>query len=144
MEIIEIDREDIGRIKGLWESLNAHHARKSRYFRDRFEALTFERRFDRLLAKEHLVIYAASKGPELVGYCVATESESRGEIDSLYIREEYRGRDLGRKLTEKALSWLEQFECDEVILYVAEGNESVLPFYEKLGFRERYRVLQIR
>jgi len=144
MKIVEIDREDISRIKGLWEALNTHHARKSRHFKDRFEALTFERRFGRLLEKEHLVIYAASEGPELVGYCVATESDSRGEVDSLYIKDEYRDKELGRKLTEKALSWLEQFECDEVILYVAEGNESVLPFYEKLGFRERYRVLQIQ
>ncbi|MBN1267122.1 MAG: GNAT family N-acetyltransferase [Anaerolineales bacterium] len=144
MEIVEIKKAEIAKIKVLWEELNAYHRERSTHFKAHFASFTFEKRIEKLQVKDQLVIYAAEIDSELVGYCIATVKGKIGEIDSLYIQKEYRGDNLGRKLTEKALSWLNKFECDEIYVYVAEGTEPVLPFYETLGFRERYRVLQIR
>ena len=42
----------------------------------------------------------------------------------------------------KALEWLKAHQCNEVAIYIAEGNESVLPFYRKFGFFERFVVMQ--
>ena len=47
-------------------------------------------------------------------------------------------------LTEAAMSWLSSLECSQVNVYVAEGNEEAIPFYEKFGFKKRFHVLQIK
>ncbi len=144
MKITEIDKNNIHKIKDLWEELNAHHCEKSSHFKFHFESFSFEKRIEGLLDKEHLVIYAVEIKSSLVGYCIATVNGRNGEIDSLYIKKEYRGDGLGNKLTEKALAWIDKLGCNEVKVYIAEGNESSLPFYERFGFRERFRVLQIK
>ena len=143
MEIIEINKAEISKIEDLWVELNSYHGEKSSHFKFHFESFTFEKRIERLLTKEHLVIYVAEINSNPVGYCIATVNENLGEIDSIFIKKEHRGNNLGHKLIQKALSWLNKFKCDVINVFVAEGNESALPFYEKFGFRERYRVLQI-
>jgi ribosomal protein S18 acetylase RimI-like enzyme len=144
MKIVEIEKAEIHKIKNLWEELNSCHGEKSSHFKSHFESFVFEKRIERLLAKEHLVIYAAESNSELVGYSIATVDGNLGEIDSIFVKKAHRGNNLGHRLTEKALSWLSQFDCDAINVHVAEGNESALPFYEKHGFRERYRVLQLK
>jgi ribosomal protein S18 acetylase RimI-like enzyme len=34
--------------------------------------------------------------------------------------------------------------CSAILVTVADGNEAALPFYEKLGFRVRRTVLQLK
>jgi ribosomal protein S18 acetylase RimI-like enzyme len=144
MEIIEIKRDEIFKIADLWEELNVHHGKRSSYFKSHFASFTFKKRIEQLLKKEHLAIFAAQTNSDLVGYCIASVNSDFGEIDSIFVKKEYRGKNIGYELTQKALSWLNEFECDAINVSVAEGNESALPFYEKFGFRERFRVLQIR
>jgi ribosomal protein S18 acetylase RimI-like enzyme len=144
MKIIEIEKAEIHKIKDLWEELNSFHYKKSSHFKFHFECFTFEKRIERILTKEHLMIYAAEINSDFVGYCIATVNGNIGEIDSIFIKKEHRGKHLGYKLTQKALSWLNKFDCDVINVYVVEGNESALPFYKKFGFRERFRVLQIK
>lgn len=40
--------------------------------------------------------------------------------------------------------WLNKQNCREINVYVAEGNDLVLGFYEKYGFKKRSVVLQKR
>ena len=47
-------------------------------------------------------------------------------------------------LTESAMSWLSDLDCSQISIYVAEGNEEAIPFYEKFGFKKRFHVLQIK
>lgn len=144
MKIVVIEKCDVTQVQPLWEELNALHLEKSSNFRKHFESLTFEKRIENLLAKEHIIIYVVEVDSNLVGYCIATVNGQVGEIDSLYIKQEYRGNRLGERLINQALSWLNQQGCNEINIYVAEGNESVLSFYENFGFKERFRVLQMR
>ena len=102
MEIIEINKEEILKIKELWKELNSYHCERSSYFKFHFKSFTFEKRIEGLLKKEHLVIYAAEIDSVLVGYCIATVIGNLGEIDSIFIKKEHRGKNLGHKLTQKA------------------------------------------
>ncbi|QIA66183.1 GNAT family N-acetyltransferase [Vibrio astriarenae] len=51
---------------------------------------------------------------------------------------------MGKQLIQSAISWLSDHNCNQVNISVAVGNEEVIPFYEKLGFRKRSYMLQIR
>ena len=144
MEIIKIKKSEIYKIKPLWEGLNRQHLENSSNFKHHFELFTFEQRVELLSGKDQVVIYAAQINSNLAGYCIASIEHDTGEIDSIFIQEVYRGKGVGRKLMQYALSWLETFECRSINVAVAAGNESVLPFYEKIGFRERVRVLQLK
>jgi len=144
MNIIEIDKNELQWIRSLWEELNALHGSRSTHSKDHFANFTFERRIEMLMDREHLVVFAVQSAIELVGYCIATANGGSGELDSLYVRKAYRGAGLGARLSNRALEWLNMMGCTEIRVAVAEGNEEAIPFYQRLGFQERFRVLQLK
>ena len=144
MDIVEIPKDKIHEIEPLWRELNSLHREKSKNFKEHFSLLTFSERTQKLLAMEHLAIFAAEDNAQWVGYCIASSSDGAGEIDSLYIKPQYQGAALGLLLTETAMSWLTALGCHQMSVAVAEGNEAAIPFYEKLGFKKRFEVLQIK
>jgi len=144
MEITQINRRDLHRIQPLWEELNALHGRRSTHFTDHFESFTFDRRIAKLLDKEHLTVFAAQVDAEIAGYCIATAEHEYGELDSLFIDKAYRGTGLGTRLSRLALEWLQGLGCTDVRVAVAVGNETAIPFYEKLGFQKRFTILRLK
>ena len=143
-KIDEITRENIDIIEPLWQALNSIHLDRSSNFKNHFSSFQFEDRRKKMLSAENLLILGAKAADELIGYCVATEDEKVGEVESLYVSKEYHGQNIGKELTSRAMDWLMSLNCIELNVYVADGNEIVLPFYEKLGFKKRFSVLQIK
>jgi len=144
MEIIEIPPDRIDEIEPLWRELNTHHHEKSTNFKDHFSSFTFAERAEKLFAMDKLAIFAARENAELAGYCIASWHNGAGEIDSLYIKPRFRKASLGMLLTNAAMSWLSGLNCSQISIYVAEGNEAAIAFYEKFGFKKRFEVLQIK
>lgn len=144
MEIVEIPKDSIDEIEPLWRELNSHHHERSENFKGHFSSFTFAERSKKLLAMDKLAIFIAKENAELVGYCIASLNNEAGEIDSLYVKPKFQGSSLGMLLTESAMSWLSSLNCSQVSVYVAEGNEEAIPFYEKFGFKKRFHVLQIK
>lgn len=144
MEILEIPKDRIDEIEPLWRELNSHHHERSKNFKGHFSSFTFAERAKKLLEMDKLGIFAARENSELVGYCIASSNNGAGEIDSLYIKPQFRGESVGMLLTTSAMSWLSGIDCNQISIYVAEGNEEAIPFYEKFGFKKRFDVLQIK
>ena len=48
MEICELDKTELYKIKDLWQELNAHHQKQSIYFKDHYATYTFEKRIKKL------------------------------------------------------------------------------------------------
>jgi ribosomal protein S18 acetylase RimI-like enzyme len=142
MEIVELDRNEIGQVKELWQALNAHHESRSVNFKQHFNTFTFEQRAATLMTKETLFIQIARVDGSAVGYCIASCEKKSGEIDSIYINPAYQERHIGRKLMSKAMQWLEQHRCESIMVSVAEGNEEALGYYKRFGFAKRFTVLQ--
>lgn len=94
MKIKAIIREEIESIKPLWESLNAHHLSRSTHFKDHFSRLKFEKRIDGLKKRERLIAYVAEENGESVGYCIATVDGFSGEIDSLFVSQQHRSKNI--------------------------------------------------
>ncbi|NLT98016.1 MAG: GNAT family N-acetyltransferase [Christensenellaceae bacterium] len=138
---------ELGRIEPLWNSLRLMHLALSSHFKEYFAQQTFERRCRkfRSLPEEYVHIAAAEdESGALVGYCICSVRDETGELDSIYVEPEYRGRGVGRNLAESGLAWLKQKGCRYIDVRGAEGNEAALPFYEKLGFCVRGTVLRLK
>ncbi|MDP3386303.1 MAG: GNAT family N-acetyltransferase [Eubacteriales bacterium] len=119
---------------------------ESRYFKDRYRNMTFEKRCHKfeLIDDDDLLLELIKEGNETIGYCISSFAKGIGEIDSLFVEESYRNRGYGKELLDSAIHWLNLKTCDKIILSVADGHESVLPFYEKMGFYPESTLLQLR
>jgi diamine N-acetyltransferase len=141
-----IDFEEIDSIRLLWEELNASHAALSPHFGNHFKGMTFEKRkieFRDKAAKGALridvCIHTATLEP--VGYCVSNMIKGVGEIDSLFAKKEHRGKGVGSRLVEAAMTWMRASGATDITVHVAIGNEQVLNFYRQFGFFPRLMLL---
>lgn len=144
--IKEIQLNQIDIIKGLWEQLNALHLEDSRFFKDHYSNFTFEQRSKNFAKKNryNILINVIYNNETPIGYCICTKIKGTGEIDSLFIEDQYRRSGYGRILVKKSLEWFKQHNCNQVEVSVAEGHESVLKFYQKFEFYPRKTILSLR
>lgn len=98
--------------------------------------------YDRALVRNGLV-YVAEDASRIVGFATAghgrwTDGLGRcpgdGEIETLYVLDDWRDRGLGRALLRAAASGLAEIGCRTVFLWVLRDNPSRW-FYERLGGR---------
>jgi len=136
----EVGIEHIDAICPLWEKLSAHHARLSPHFSARRMNRTFESRRQEFVTRAkdgksriELVYHAEDGIPS--AYCVTYLSpDGTGEIDSLFVEEDLRGRGIGTELMRHALEWLDAQGATSKIVIVMHGNEDVFNFYSHFGF----------
>lgn len=132
-------------VKPLWEKLNKQHGNLSTYFQHQFRETKFENRKSKFVSKSITAINIdlIKKNELYIGYCISTiNKDAVGEIESLFIEEEYRKLGLGDKLITRGLEWLNNNNVKSKIIAVAEGNEKVLEFYKKYNFYKRIIILQ--
>jgi ribosomal protein S18 acetylase RimI-like enzyme len=145
----EANRNDLDLIAPLWQKLKEHHkALAPGVFSGHFDKMDFVIRKKQLLDKSRngdiLVDLARDVNSDmLIGYCVSTVTGAgTGEIDSIYVEENYRRHGIGKKLMTRALKWLDAHALTKRIIEVAGGNEAVFPFYRQYGFYPRTIVLE--
>ncbi len=144
MSIVELSSNQLNEIESLWVELNSLHGELSVDFKNHFALATFSKRIEKLNVKDELVVFSSKIDGEAIGYCIASIENGRGELDSLYVKPNHRGRNIGKDLVTSAMTWFEKQNCAEIDIQVAQGNEAVLSFYEKFGFKKRFHVLQIK
>lgn len=81
--------------------------------------------------------FVAEDNGELVGVIMSGHDGRRGFIYHTTVKEECRGRGIGRKLVDSALTALEAEGIHKVALVVFEKNALGNVFWEKLGFTVR-------
>ena len=92
--------------------------------------------------KLHIQLVYTSNHHEPIGFCITSLSSDRlGEVEALYVLDQYQGNNLGTKLMQNSLQWLEENSALEQKLIVAAGNEQVFSFYHKFGFYSGYTTL---
>lgn len=142
VKILEISVNDIELIKPLWISLNNTHFENSNSWKDHFDQLSFSRRVEKIKSETNSTLFTAQINNVLVGYCIVSSKDDVGEIDSIFIEEKYRQSGLGNSLMSRAEKWFDEKGIDEVKVKVAEGNESVFPFYEQCGYKKYMTILK--
>lgn len=145
--IKDIDVDELDLIKPLWEKLNQLHLHDSIYFKEHYKTNTFENRCKKFLEMEkkdiRIEIVKDNKAV-IIGYCISTVEKEKGEIESLFIEEEFRKNRLGNKLIENAIEWLKEKRCNKILVSVADGHEGVFDFYMKNGFYPRLTYLELK
>ncbi|MBU3143839.1 GNAT family N-acetyltransferase [Clostridium sp. CF012] len=137
--IVEKSIKEIELIKPLWEQLNCVHFKKSIYFKSKFEKFTFDKRVKSIYEKAQtgtikIDMLWNSETENYVGYCLSSIEDNLGEIESIFIEDQYRKFRLGGKLMESSLSWFELNGITNIQIGVAYSNDEALPFYERYGF----------
>lgn len=139
--------EGIELTNDLWRKLTKHHAEKSRYFSETISRRTTEQRNrdlrDKYKRDDIRIDLAHDKATgKLAGYCITTiDDNQEGEIQSIFIEDEYRRNGIGDTMMKKAIEWMDRRSVTRKIIAVAFGNEEVFPFYSRYGFYPRATIL---
>ncbi len=145
---IEVDRNEIDIIQPLWEKLRNYHHDLSPHFAEKYNEITFQERKRELLKKSMggslRVEIAKDEDTEwFVGYCVSSICDKNvGEIDSIYLEDDYRSLGIGNTLMENALNWMDENGVKNKKIVVAVGNEKLISFYEKFDFLPGHIILE--
>jgi ribosomal protein S18 acetylase RimI-like enzyme len=104
-----------------------------------------EARYARMLTDPRIAMWLA-KLPDAgaIGYAIAGPCKlpvenlepQAGEIMELYIRSEYHGRQLGTRLLETAIEWLETESFAPLYVGVWSENFGAQRLYQRYGFRK--------
>ena len=145
---IELNKDQIDIIEPLWKKLRAHHRELSPYFPKKYIEFTFQERKEELLKKSEngtlrVDMVKDEETGKFIGYCISSISdEFVGEIDSIYLDDEYRSSGIGNKLMERALKWMDEKGVKTKIIMVAAGNEDTLAFYSRYNFLPKHIILE--
>jgi len=102
------------------------------------------------LEKNQGRVYFAQDGEKIVGYIFGfvcdKQSEEKllevvpsqvGQIEDVYVEEEYRGKGIGKLLMEKMEVYLRDQGCDSIWLEVFAPNFGAHDAYVKMGYMDR-------
>lgn len=144
----EVGIDGLDLIQELWELLRLHVKSSTTDFKDQAEQLTFQERKKFLLNKSRggaiRVDLAEDHRKKIeVAYCVSSVTpEKVGEVDSIYVKEEYRSGGIGDQLMKRSLKWMDEKGAESKKILVTVGNQDVISFYRVYGFRPRSVVLE--
>lgn len=79
-------------------------------------------------------VLGAFDDDRLAGTVMVGHDGHRGWIYYLAVEESHRGAGLGRELMSSAETWLKEHGAVKVQLMIQNGNETVLGFYDHLGY----------
>jgi len=132
----DISYKDIELIKVLWERNRQYHEETSEFFGEAYKGLEFEDRIKGFgdFDSEYIKITLAENDKVVVGYCLSVIENHDGEVATLHVLEEMRGRGIGVCLMQSHLQWLKESGCSDIKVVVSQENDHTIEFYRKLGF----------
>jgi N-acetylglutamate synthase len=92
---------------------------------------------DKYLKRNPGLSFVATDGDALIGVILCGHDGRRGIIHHTAVRQEYRGRGLGRALAELAFAALRREGITKAWLVVKKNNELGNAFWERMGFEDR-------
>ena len=151
--------QDLDRLEPLWVSVHHRHAESMPQLAPYVDDATTwaERRkvYAELLAKPDTVLLLAVEDEALVGYglahVMATEETwipdtwvtgpRIGEIESLAVLPEHRGRGLGTELLDRLERELRAQGVHDIVIGVLPANDGAVRMYERRGYRPTWMYL---
>ena len=97
--------------------------------------------FSLYLSDTYCFPFVAEVEGEIVGTAVGIRKGSVGWIGHVIVCQRWRGRGIGRALTETALTRLNSIGCRSLLLIATDLGR---PVYERLGFRAESAYVQMR
>ena len=150
---------DLPLLEPLWVAVHHRHAavmpELGPYVTDRESWDERRALYARLLAKPDTVLVLARRGDEVVGYGLAhvmpvaetwvadtwRTGDRVGEIESLGVLPELRGRGIGSRLLDVLEQELTDAGVHDLVLGALPGNTDAIRLYERRGFRPTWLYL---
>ena len=98
-----------------------------------------EKQIEETLGNENALYLVAKEDGNIVGIASAYNILGDAEILNIAVKEEYRGRKIGKLLLNSLINELKNKNASRITLEVAEDNERAIALYEKNGFEPIYR-----
>ena len=151
--------EDLRLLERLWVTVHRRHAESmpelAPYVDDATTWAVRSALYAQLLAKPDTVLLLASVGDEVVGYGLAhvmrtddtwvadtwVTGDRVGEIESLAVLPEHRGRGLGSRLMDGLEEELRRQGVTDLVLGLLPGNAPAARLYERRGYRPTWMYL---
>lgn len=163
-----ISDENISDIKDLCNELMVYQKSKALIHPEWFDNMTFDTRVLPSVnsAKANFTLIAKD-GNEIVGYAYSNISQKYtysggfatlapidffdfdsvkgddvGCLSQFYIKEGYRNTGIGSVLFKESMNWLNSFDSiNDIFIFVSNGNDSALKFYQGKGFKISHEIL---
>ncbi|MFC2055390.1 GNAT family N-acetyltransferase [Chloroflexota bacterium] len=87
--------------------------------------------------------YVALQDDLLVGAVLCSQDGRRGYIDHLTVRESHRRQGIGRALVLRCLYHLMRVGIRRWNLFIFEGNQDAIEFWEKIGWSPKFNMLMM-
>lgn len=75
-----------------------------------------------------------------LSYVIKKRHTKKLDVDQLVVKEEYRGKGIGKKLMEESKKIANENNCDRIELNCWMFNDSALAMYEHIGF-DKQRIM---
>jgi GNAT superfamily N-acetyltransferase len=163
-----ISDDNVACIKDLCNELMVYQKSKANIHPEMFDDMRFETRVIPSIksAKNNFILIAKDRN-EIIGYAYSNispkqtystdfatlkcdsffdfdsvKSDDVGCLSQFFIKEEYRNTGIGSVLFNKSMEWLDSFEAiDDLFIFVSNGNDSALKFYQNKGFKISHQIL---
>ena len=92
-------------------------------------------------------VFVTAEGTDVLGFAAGSvdEGSKTGEVQFVGVREDLRGKGLGRRLLRTAVDWLfNDAAVFEVFLNVRQDVPHARSLYESVGFKHRYTGIGLR
>ncbi|MBR4949240.1 MAG: ribosomal protein S18-alanine N-acetyltransferase [Clostridia bacterium] len=87
-------------------------------------------------AQRDISYFALAKdGEEIMGYCGIVDVSKEGNISTFAVREDYRGKGIGKMLFQHIISYAKEQKMEFITLEVRKTNAPAIKIYESLGFK---------
>ncbi len=144
------ERDEVDRLEPAWRDLGIQHEGLAEMPPTRPADESWERRrrryLDWLARDDHLLV-VAEDGGQLVGYAVVSIGggpatwdlgEVSAELETLAVREAFRGQGIGKALIEAAEDRAREAGAAGLFVGVAHSNADAIRFYRREGFTAFY------
>lgn len=158
-----IPEDQLSTVKHLCNELMVYQKSLATITPELFDSMSFETRMVPSVknARANQII-AAMDGDEMVGYVYSNVSPKEvysnefavffdmesvkgndvGCLSQFYLKDGYRSMGIGTVLYEKSKEWLDSFnDVQDQFIYVSNGNEAALNFYQSKGFKISHQIL---
>jgi len=154
MEIVRGDASRLDEVGPLFKAMHEHHRAGDGQvlpFRSDEEAWARRRpHYASLLESGRGHLLLAQEGGRVLGYAMFSEiggqttlttGDRMAELETLSVAEAERGQGVGRALMDAAYAVMRELGASELMLYVLDGNDGAIRFYEQLGMRPYLPVM---
>ena len=140
----DLDKQELFRLKFLWLKNSRYHSDKSEYFNDSFDASMFQKRVYSWNRAASLIITVAQKDENIIAFCISSIYEEYGNIESLFVRSDFRKQGIGKRLVLKHIDWFHKNNCQRIEVSTVYHNQEAIEFYKSVGMFPKTITMRLK